>query len=339
MRYRIALILPLLLIACSTFDASSTPSHPSAAPPPTTGSEPSPSLVPSVPHVEKWGIYRLDFDTQHVELVFSSPSEISFLHLSNAGDRFAFSQKVGGDANTSEEIFTLSADGRDLNRVTDNAFWDLYPAWSPDDARIAFLSQRSDTLGIFVMNSDGSDQAELLDSDAHEADIDWVQDRIAFTRESRIWTMNADGSDARPLTDPPKAGEWGDANLPFGDYDPRISPDGSRVIFERLLSDESSHGNYDLFVIDTATSEEDRLTHSGYSQGLASWSHSGKQLVYVVAAIDDAGQYDLYMMNADGSDNRNVTPDYFPPQFLCHGAVFSNDDSSIFFVGEWWSAQ
>ncbi len=188
------------------------------------------------------------------------------------------------------------------------------------------------------MNSDGSNPVELLDSASHEADIDWVGDGIAFTRDSRIWIMNANGSEVRPLTDPPGAGEWGRANLPFGDYDPRISPDGSKVVFERLLGDESPHGNYDLFVIDLGTSEEIRLTDSGRSQGLASWSHSGGQLVYIVAAIGQAGQYDLYMMNADVTDNRNITPDYFPPQFLCHWAVFSNDDSSIFFIGEWWRA-
>ncbi|MCJ7832385.1 MAG: hypothetical protein MUP92_02940 [Actinobacteria bacterium] len=39
--------------------------------------------------------------------------------------------------------------------------------------------------------------------------------------------MDSDGSDARPITDPPRVGEWGNAVLPFGDYDPRISPDGT----------------------------------------------------------------------------------------------------------------
>jgi Tol biopolymer transport system component len=313
-----SVILPilLLLIACSTPRATTT--------------------ALSVPQGERWGIYRLDIDSQELELLFDSPTELSFLCLNNAGDRVAFSQKVGGDANRYEEIFALDTDGRNLHRLTDNDFWDLYPAWSPDDARIMFLSQRSSSLGIYVVNADGSDQEEAFDSASHEADIDWVGDLVAFTRDSRIWIMRSDGSEARPLTDLPRAGEWGAANLPFGDYDPRISPDGSKVVFERLLGDESPHGNYDIFLLDLETSQESRLTHSGYSQGLASWSHSGQQIVYVVAAIDGVGQYDLYVMNADGTDNRNVTPGYFPPQFLCHWAVFSGDDAAILFVGEWW---
>jgi hypothetical protein len=41
-------------------------------------------------------------------------------------------------------------------------------------------------------------------------------------------------------------------------------------------------------------------------------------------------------MNSDGTNNRDITPDYFPNDFLCHSAVFSNDDSVIYFIGEWW---
>jgi Tol biopolymer transport system component len=314
------LIVLALLVACSDLEAVTT----------------SRTMAPSVPQEQRWGIYRLDLDTQETVLLYSSPAKLSFLRLSNAGDRLVFSQKVGGDADSQEEIFALDIDGRNLHRLTDNNYWDLYPAWSPDDARIAFLSRRKDSLGIYVMDADGSPPTEVFDSDSHEADIDWVGDHIVFTKESRIWIMRSDGSKARPLTDPPRAGEWGAANLPFGDYDPRISPDGKSIVFERLLDDASPHGNYDLFSIDLETSQEIRLTRSGYSQGLASWSHSGGQIVYIVAAIGQVGQYDLYVMSADGTDNRNLTPDYFPPQFLCHWAVFSGDDSSIFFVGEWW---
>ena len=42
------------------------------------------------------------------------------------------------------------------------------------------------------------------------------------------------------------------------------------------------------------------------------------------------------MMNSDGSDNHNITPDHFPPEFLCHQAVFTADDSAVLFIGEWY---
>ena len=187
------------------------------------------------------------------------------------------------------------------------------------------------------MNADGSNASSLYNSGSNEADIDWRGDLIVFTKDSSIWIMQSDGSGVRQVTKPPRAGEWGKANLPFGDYDPRISPDGARIVFERLVDDQSPHGNYDFFVVDISSSNEYRLTRSGFSQGLANWSNSGGQIVYIVAAIGATGQYDLYLMNADGTENRNITPLYFPPEYLCHWAVFSNDDLAIYLIGEWWS--
>ena len=82
-------------------------------------------------------------------------------------------------------------------------------------------------------------------------------------------------------------------------------------------------------------SNETALTSSRYTQGIASWSHSDEKIVYMVSAIGDDGVYDIYMMNADGSEQTNITPDYFPTEFLCYNPIFSIDDSKVFFVGEW----
>jgi hypothetical protein len=81
-----------------------------------------------------------------------------------------------------------------------------------------------------------------------------------------------------------------------------------------------------------------RLTNTGYSQGLAAWSHSGGQIAYVVAAMNGVGAYDIHVVGSDGSGDRDVSPAFFPPEFLCHGVTFSPDDATLYFIGEWWSA-
>lgn len=294
------------------------------------------SAAQTVPQEERWGIYALDLETQAVELLYTSASEISTLRLDGDGDTFVFSQMIDGDNNEATEICTVRIDGQGFTRLTDNAFWDLYPVWSPDGSQIAFLSFRQTDLDIHVMDADGSNERLLYNSGFHDADIDWQGDKVVFTSNSQIWIMNSDGTQPLQVTEPPRAGEWGNANLPFGDYDPRLSPDGSRIVFERLEGDDSPHGNYNLYLVNTDGTGETRLTDSGFSQGLASWSHSGEKLIYIVATIGEAGQFDAYMMNADGTDNHNITPDYFPASFLVHEAIFSTDDASIFFIGEWW---
>jgi Tol biopolymer transport system component len=69
---------------------------------------------------------------------------------------------------------------------------------------------------------------------------------------------------------------------------------------------------------------------------LAVWSPSGDRIVYSVAAVDGEGRYDIYVMNGDGSQIRDLTSQHFPPVFLAREPVFSVDGSKIFFIGEWW---
>jgi Tol biopolymer transport system component len=333
-------ILVALAVAAAGCSSSVSPATESPAAQASTAAASGNWLVaPSktVAHRSSWGIYGLRLDTQEVGLIYDTPDELSGLALSHDGRRLAFAEKVGGTADQNSEILVLDLDSGEWRQLTSNSILDTYPAWSPDDARIAFLSMRQ-TLDIYVMDASGGEPRLLYDSGGHDADISWQGDLIAFTRDSQIWTMRDDGSNARRLTDPPRAGQKSQANLPFGDYDPRISPDGSRIVFERLTGDSSANGNYDLFAIGTDGSDLTRLTQTDYAQGLASWSHSGSRLAFIVAAIEGRGVYDIYQMNADGSGLENATPSYFPPDFLCRSVVFSADDTMLYFVGEWWQA-
>lgn len=295
-----------------------------------------PSDDRTVPRSDTWGIYGLDLSTGDVELFYSSASKIAGLQLSPAGDRFAFSLEADGLGREYEEICTLSIDGGDFRRLTNNSSMDTYPAWSPDGSQIAFLSWGETSMDIYVMDADGGNERLLYGSGSHDGDVHWGNDKIVFTRNSGIWMMNADGTAATQVTNPPRAGVWGGAVLPFGDYDPRLSPDGTKIVFERLEGDDTRHGNYNLYVVNVDGSGELALTQNGYTQGLAKWSPSGDRIVYLVSAIGEEGKYDIYLMNADGSENRDIMPDYFPAGFLAHSPVFSLDDARVYFVGQWW---
>jgi Tol biopolymer transport system component len=187
------------------------------------------------------------------------------------------------------------------------------------------------------MNSDGGNQRLLYDSGGHDADLDWVGDHIVFTRDSQIWMMNGDGTHVHQLTDPTNAGVWGNSVLPFGDYDPRISPDGSLVVFERLVNDTTEHGNYELFIIGVDGEGEHNITGTGWTQGIAQWSSTGEELIYLVSAIGLEGRYDIYRINADGSGITDLSSELYPPGFLAHHPIYAGDDSTIYFVGHWWN--
>jgi len=221
-------------------------------------------------------------------------------------------------------------------RLTDNEFGDLIPNWSADDSKIFFLSFH-ETLDIFMMNADSSNLVEVYDSGFHDSDLHGSSGKLVFTRNSQIWMMNEDGTGLVQVTDHPQAGEWGDDVLPFGDYDPNMSPNGNRIVFERLVDDKTTHGNYNIYLINVDGTEESAITDTGYSQGLPIWSHSGEQIVFVVGAIGNEGKYDIYRMNSNGTENSNITPEYFSTDFICHDPIFSKDDTKIYFIGEWYS--
>ncbi len=323
-KIHLAVLLGLLILTIT----SCSP----AAPVPTS----TPTIELTVPREENWGIYSLDLTTDQIELIYSTPWRISGLRLSPAGDRFAFSLMIEGDQHEDEEICTVNVDGSDFQRLTENGTLDTYPAWSPDGTQLAFLAWQGDSMDIFMMNTDGSDQRQLYDSGSHDGDVHWVGDHLVYTQNSQIWMINADGTNPHQISDPPRAGEWGQAVLPFGDYDPNFSPEGNKIAFERMVADDTQHGNYDIFLINPDGTGETRLTTNSNTQGLPQWSHAGDKIVYIISAIGNDGLYEIYVMNSDGRDNRNVTPGYVPPGFLAHSAIFSMDDSKIYFAGQWW---
>ena len=59
------------------------------------------------------------------------------------------------------EVFVMDADGANKVRLTENDAVDFDPKWSPDGKRIIFTSQRDGDQDVYVMNADGTGQAQL----------------------------------------------------------------------------------------------------------------------------------------------------------------------------------
>ena len=78
--------------------------------------------------------------------------------------------------------------------------------FSPDGKKIAFITSRSGSLQIWLMNTDGSDQHQLTFSSGTNYFPTWSPDgsRIAFRSDRdgnpEIYSMRADGSDVQRLT-------------------------------------------------------------------------------------------------------------------------------------------
>jgi TolB protein len=97
--------------------------------------------------------------------------------------------------------------------------------------------------------------------------------------------MDADGRQPTRLTTHPGVDQF-----------PDWSPDGRRIVFRRDL---------DIYVMELATGAVSRLTAAPPLNQMAAWSPNGQQLVFMSARD---GYPSIFLMNADGSDQRNLTP-------------------------------
>ncbi|MFQ3632994.1 MAG: hypothetical protein SNJ65_15520, partial [Roseiflexus sp.] len=102
------------------------------------------------------------------------------------------------------------------------------------------------------------------------------------------------------------------------------SPDGARfLLFSTKDNDQGCMQQtcfFDIYSIDAATGVETRLTTTTDPEVDAVWSPDGKQIAFlrgcVDISIDECGP-DLYLMNADGSDERLLAEGWIAsPHFL-----------------------
>lgn len=242
----------------------------------------------------------------------------------------------GSDAanpNDIRNIWVMNADGSGvtpLTRITALALTTA-PVWSPDGSKIGFASARAldgsnaanTTLNIWVMKADGSGLTALTKNTVggNEEPV-WSQDgsKIAFASHraldgsdtlnsaENIWVMNADGSNAHPLTQVTAANS--NSSLPAW------SPDGSKLVFfsSRALdgSNASNTGaTTNIWVINSDGSSPIPLTKNTAS-GISInpiWTPDGKVLYTSAAGIDGSNTdniaENIWLINADGS---NATP-------------------------------
>ena len=145
-----------------------------------------------------------------------SPS-LGWCSPSPAGDWLACTSR-----GAQEDIVLMRPDGSDIVRLTDDAWKDRNPTWSPDGTRIGFMSGRSGEWELWSVRTDGSDLRQMTDLKSDLSIAVWSADgkqamSSASTRPpTGVWIFDASATATRqtarffknPLSQPFLAESW-----------------------------------------------------------------------------------------------------------------------------------
>lgn len=223
-----------------------------------------------------------------------------------ANGKIVFTSNRDGDG-SDFDLFTMNPDGSGVANLTNDGITNNEPSWSPDGQKVAYTATSGDgspgnptNREIVVIDADGSDPLNVTDSPTtDDSDPSFSPDgtRIAFRRQvgigdvGEIYVMDADGSDLKRLTQ----------NSVY-DAEPTWSPDSSKVIFNEIIGGNNEIVQKDANAPD-ATSAPTNLTNNAQNDNNPSVSPDGR----IAFSRLDNTDYDVFVMDADGTDQTNLT--------------------------------
>ena len=193
------------------------------------------------------------------------------------------------EGRTCDQQYVMKADGSQLTRVSDGRGKTTCGWFFPDGKRLFFGS------------STAHDSTCPPRPDPSKGYV-WPLDKYD------IFTVNRDGSNLERLT-----------NYNVYTAEGVLSPDGKKIVFTSLKD-----GDLDIYTMNVDGTDVRRLTNSVGYDGGPWWSPDGKRIVYRAHHPKDSAEIaaykgllaqglirpskvELYVMNADGSDNRQIT--------------------------------
>ena len=233
-----------------------------------------------------------------------------------------------------EDLFLSAADGSGMRRVTDDAWRDRGPMFTPDGATLVFYSNRGGQWAVWSIRTDGSNLRQIVAPPASAAVVHGYVDSVLSPRGDRVafldierapveYICNLSGGRAGPPEVLPNATVEGKAFAALG-----WSPDGTRLIGQ-LMS--ASGAPAAVGVYDFATRSLRKVSDD--PAGATAWLADSRRAIYfrdpgsrlVVVDTDTGAQtlVDVHLPAPAIPDVFAVSPD---DRTIYYGAQRSESD-------------
>lgn len=257
-----------------------------------------------------------------------------------AGTEGAFAGKILfiGKKGKIKELYMMETDGRNFLPLTAHRALVLNPDISPRSREVVFTSYRTGRPELYRKEVYSGSEVKISGRKGVNIGARFSPDgnslvaSLSFEGNAELYLLDTDGTIRKRLTnnwgiDIDPAWSPGGSKIVFtsdrlgtpqlfildlgsdtirrlaynGTYDssPTWSPDGEQIVFARLEG-----GRFDLYTIRPDGSNERRLTNGPGNKEHPRWSPDGRFLIY----SSDSGGKGIWMMRADGSAPRRVSP-------------------------------
>jgi TolB protein len=244
-----------------------------------------------------------------------------------------------------DQEYLMRIDGTGLQQVSNGAGKTTCGYFFDRDRRIFFASTHAadtacptrpdpskgyvwglDPFDIYTANRDGSDLKRLTTFGVYTAEGTLSPNgrTIVFTSlkdgDLDIYTMNVDGSNLRRLT-----------TAPGYDGGPFFSPDGSKIVYRAYHPTDSTEladyrallaqrivrpNKMEIWMMNADGSDQHQITHLGGANFAPYFTPDGHRIIFSSNYLHPHGpgarNFDLYLINLDGSHLEQVTTD---PEF------------------------
>ncbi len=217
-------------------------------------------FITKLPRKSRWELWIQDL-TGGRTVIPTPTSYVSSPALSPDGLQVVFSAR--SRERVDSDIFISNLDGSERRKLTNHSSIDTSPAWSSTARQISFVSDRSGTPQIWMMDADGSNLRRLVDRGGHCDSPSWSPDGVyllySWQAPKRfkhdIFVLEAMSGEIVQIT----SGRGSNEN-------PHWSPDGRHIAFQ---SDRS--GSKQLFIMNLNGQGLKQLTVYGINES-PGWS-------------------------------------------------------------------
>lgn len=217
------------------------------------------------------------------------------------GQRLAFwGEQKGGH----RDIWTVAASGGEPTPVTDDAFIDWNPVWSPDGDYLYFLSNRGGEMNLWRVMIDESSGALRGAPEAANLPNNCQQVSFARNGSSLIYGQNTRSENLWQISFEPATGQVSGVAT-------ALTQGLKRYTFFSLAPDEQSfvylargEPQQDLFVADLTGAPLKRLTDDAAQDIIPRWSPDGNWIAFI---SDRGGKYEIWKVRPDGTGLAQMT--------------------------------